>query len=213
MKKHKIKGLVAALAMTLTVGAYAQQPTQFHDTSMLKPPAGAKVAIVEFEDLECPACAMAAPIVRRAAEQYHIPLVHYDFPLQMHIWSFEAAVYARWMQDKVSPKTAEEYRLAVFAAQSSIASKDDLQRFTRKFAGDHHLQLPFMVDPTGVFTAEVRKDYALGERLNVQHTPTIVVVTQNHYQELLGDANQIYGMIEAAQAQTKATTATPARHK
>ena len=35
----------------------------FQDTSMLKPPAGAKVAIYEFDDLECPACAHALPIV------------------------------------------------------------------------------------------------------------------------------------------------------
>lgn len=207
MNTYRMKGIVAAaMAAVLTIAAQAQQPTPFRDVSILKPPAGAKVAVIDFEDLECPACSMAAPIVRRAVEQYHVPLVHYDFPLKMHVWSFDAAVYARWIQDKVSPKTAEEYRLAVFAAQQSIASKDDLQRFTRKFAADHKLQLPFMVDPTGSLAAKVRADYAVGERLNIQHTPTIVVVTANHYQEILGDANQIYSMIEAAQAQTKAAT-------
>ena len=116
--------LFAALLAAFALPALAQQPTQFQDTSMLKPPAGAKVAVVEFEDLECPACANAAPIVHAAVKQYHVPLVRYDFPLKMHVWSFDAAVYARWMQNKVSPTVADEYRAAVFANQMSIASKD-----------------------------------------------------------------------------------------
>ncbi len=52
----------------------------FQDTSVLKPPAGAKVAIYEFEDLECPACAHAAPIVHAAAAHYKIPIERHDYP-------------------------------------------------------------------------------------------------------------------------------------
>ncbi len=40
---------------------------------MVKPPAGARVAIYEFEDLECPACAHAYPIVHAAIDKYKIP--------------------------------------------------------------------------------------------------------------------------------------------
>ncbi|MBS1814448.1 MAG: thioredoxin domain-containing protein [Acidobacteria bacterium] len=202
MKTRLFAALLAAFALT----AIAQQPTQFQDTSMLKPPAGAKVAVVEFEDLECPACANAAPIVHRAVEQYHIPLVRYDFPLKAHVWSFDAAVYARWMQEKVNPSVADQYRAAVFANQMSIASKDDLAHATRKFLADRKIQMPFQVDPTGALANKVRADYALGEKLGIQHTPTIVVVTQNHYDELTGDPNQIYGKIEAALAATRSST-------
>ncbi len=84
---------------------------------MIKPPAGSKVAIWEFEDLECPACAHAAPIVREAVRKFKIAYVHHDFPLPMHIWSFDAAVDARYLQEK-NPAIAEQYRLAVFAAQN-----------------------------------------------------------------------------------------------
>src|ERR1700722_8383616 len=73
----------------------------FKDTSMFKPPAGAKVAILEFQDLECPACAHAFPIVHAAVAHYNIPLMEKDFPLQQHIWSFDAAIWARYLQDKV----------------------------------------------------------------------------------------------------------------
>src|SRR5215472_1740293 len=123
----------------------------FKDTSMLKPPAGAKIAIIKFEDLECPACAHAYPIVHAAADRYKIPIVRHDFPLGgMHIWSKDAAITARYLQDKVSPQIAEQFRGEVFANQVSIATKEDLDHFTQKFFQDHKLNRPFVIDPNGL---------------------------------------------------------------
>src|SRR5258708_7288367 len=58
----------------------------------LKPPAGAKVAIVVFEDLQCPDCARAAPLVKEVSKSEKIPVLRHDYPLPMHNWSFQAAV-------------------------------------------------------------------------------------------------------------------------
>src|ERR1700729_3335938 len=118
---NRIVAAATALLLTLPVSTALAQVGGYRDTSMLRAPAGAPVAIFEFEDLECPACAHAFPIVHQAIEHYKIPLLRHDFPLQMHIWSFDAAVNARYMQDKISPQFAEDYRRAVFANQSSIA--------------------------------------------------------------------------------------------
>ena len=132
--------LVAAFLLSLaSAGASAQisvppnQVTPFKDTSMLKPPAGSKVAVVEWEDLECPACAKAFPIVHQAINHYHLPLVRHDFQIPGHVWSHEAAIYARYMQDKISLDLATDYRRQVFASQFRIASKDDLKAFTQQF--------------------------------------------------------------------------------
>jgi protein-disulfide isomerase len=59
----------AALLFAATAPAHAQfgappPGTQVKDASALKPPAGSRVAIVEFADLECPACASANPLVK-----------------------------------------------------------------------------------------------------------------------------------------------------
>ena len=62
------------------------------DASMLTPPPGAKVAVVMFEDLQCPDCARNFPVVRDVAKAHNIQVMLYDFPLPMHNWSFEAAV-------------------------------------------------------------------------------------------------------------------------
>src|SRR5690242_13545930 len=73
--------LLLAVALTLSsasLSSFAQAAAppgsgdHFKDTSMFKPPAGARVAVVEFEDLECPACSHAFPIVHAAAAHYKI---------------------------------------------------------------------------------------------------------------------------------------------
>jgi protein-disulfide isomerase len=206
-----------ALFLALLVPANAQYSAPpntgntFKDTSMLKPPAGAKVAIYSFEDLECPACARAYPMVQSAIEHYKIPLVRHDFPLKMHLWSFDAAVNARYIQDKVSPKAAEEYRGAVFAAQTSIASKEDLQNFTQRWFQSHKLTMPFVVDPQGTLTKEVQADYALGERIGLTQTPTIWVVTPKNWIQVT-DPTQLFQTIDSALAQT-ASSSTAANAK
>jgi len=203
--------LLVALAIALglpfaAVPAAAQRSVPpgkgntFKDTSMIKPPPGAKVAIYEFEDLECPACARAHPIVVAAIEHYKIAFVRRDFPLPGHIWSTDAAIWARYMQDKISPKIADEYRTAVFAAQISIASKDDMLNFTRRFFQSHGGQMPFVVDPTGQLRKEVFDDKAIGEKMGLTETPTIFVCTDHNWVQVM-DPTQLYQTIESVESQ------------
>ena len=147
-------------------------------------------------------------IVHTAVEHYKIPLVRHDFPLPQHLWSRDAAITARYLQDKVSPEVAEKFRGDVFAAQNSIASKDDLQQYTRKWFSTHNQQMPFVIDPTGRFAAEVQSDYTLGERLGVQQTPTIIVLRPHGWTQIM-DITQLYSVIDAALAESPAT---PAAH-
>ena len=184
------------------------QTTVVHNAKALRPPAGARVAIVEWEDLECPDCARANPVLREAAEKYHIPWVRHDFPLPFHHWSFEAAVDARWFdtQSKAGgKKLGDAFRDAVFAAQPTIHSEDDLRSFAQTFAREHGLTLPFAVDPQGRVTALVKTDYALGQSVGIRHTPTIWVVTSRTsgtpFVEVV-DRSRLFGMIEDALAET-----------
>src|SRR5271167_2915827 len=117
------------------------------DTSMLRPPKGSKVAIIVFEDLECPDCSRAAPLLHEASKTYNIPLVQYDFPLPQHPWSFEAAVNARYFDTK-SKKIGDDYRLYIFQNQPYV-TKQNLRGYTEKFAEQNKVVLPFVVDPTG----------------------------------------------------------------
>ena len=200
MAIHKV--LVLATALLITGVAPAQQtPLQPKDTSALHPPPGAKVAIVEFADMECPMCAMENPMIKQAAEQYHVPWMRHDYPLPQHVWSFQAAVNARWFDTK-SRKLGDDYRDAVFANQASIETKSDLQNFTQKFAQQHGAALPFVMDPQGKLAAEVKADQALGNRMGIHETPTAFVVTTHGYKQVM-DFNKLYSMLDQAEAQVK----------
>src|SRR5262249_48973983 len=114
-------GLTAGMLLVASPAAHAQfappaPGTHVQDPSALKPPPGARVAIVEFEDMECPDCARANPLLRDAAAKYNIPWVRHDFPLPFHPWSMQAAVNARFFDTK-SKKIGDEYRDSVFDAQ------------------------------------------------------------------------------------------------
>jgi len=167
------------------------------DTSMLRPPKGAKAAIIVFEDLECPDCARAATLLHDAAKAYNIPLVQYDFPLPQHPWSFEAAVNARYFDTK-SLKIGDDYRLYIFKNQPYI-TKQNLRGYTEKFAEQNKAVLPFVVDPSGDLAAKVKADYQLGQRLPVEHTPTIYVVSNSArgtpFVEVV-DRTQLYQLID-----------------
>jgi protein-disulfide isomerase len=211
-----MKRLVAtALLLSASLVAPAQSGPNagfpFKNTALLKPPAGAKVAIYEFEDMECPVCAADAPIVRKAAVDYKIPLVRRDFPLtEIHVWSFDAAVTARYIQDRISPELAEQFRRDVFAGQSRIANKDDLTRFTRSWFAAHHQNLPFVMDANGACRNEVKADRAFGDQLNIRATPCVFIVTQNKWVHV-EDMRQLYRTIDQAIAETQAAGAPPRR--
>lgn len=198
-----------ALAAIPAFPAHAQfgapATTPVHDPAALRPPAGARVAMVEFEDMECPDCARANPLVREAAAKYNIPLIRHDFPLPFHAWSFDAAVNARWFDTK-SKKLGDEYRDYIFANQVSISSRGDLAQYTNTYAKSHGVSLPFAIDPQGKLAALVKADYALGQRVGIEHTPTIWVVTANSkgapFVEVV-DRSKLYQLIDQALADTR----------
>ena len=185
--------------------------TQVHDASVLKPPAGARVAIVEFADLQCPDCARANPLLIEAVAKYKIPWLKHDFPLPFHNWSFDAAVNARWFDAK-SKAIGDEYRDQIFANQPSIVDQNGLHAFTEKFAAAHKLTLPFAVDPQGKFADAVKADYALGQKIGIEHTPTIWVVTANSkgapFVEVV-DRTRLFELIDQAIADTRSAAPAP----
>ena len=153
---------------TLSIAAFGA------DGSSLKPPAGARVAVVMFEDLECPDCARAYPVVWDAAKVHNIPVVLHDFPLPMHAWSFDAAVFARFFDTK-SQKLGDDFRGYIFSNQPQI-TKQNLHEYVQKFADANNAPLPFVPDSDGALKAKVVADRELGTKIGLQHTPTIFVV-------------------------------------
>jgi protein-disulfide isomerase len=181
-------------AFAIFTSASAQQTAV---NPALRPPKGSRVAIVVFEDLQCPDCRRAAPLVEEAARTYKIPVVFHDFPLPFHSWSFDAAVLARYF-DTHSKALGNEFRDYIFANQLEVTPQN-LRGFAEKFATDHKVELPFVVDPDGKLAALVNADKELGKSINLQHTPTLYVVSNKRsgkpFVEVV-DRSQLYALID-----------------
>jgi len=190
--------------------------TQVEDASALKPPAGARVAIVEFDDLECPACAHANPILMEATARYRIPWVRHDLLIPSHTWSLNAAVKARWF-DTRSKALGDAYRNQVFANQTSIYNLAMLSEFTDRFAVSYGVKLPASFDPEGKLMAEVQADNSLGKRTGVHQTPTIFVVYADgkgtHFVEVRDLEQNLDSTIDMAMADTRAAAPAKARRR
>ena len=204
--------IVAGLALALAPAA-----SRAADGSQLKPPPGARVAIVMFEDMECPDCARAYPVVWEAAKKNNVPVVLHDFPLQAHPWSFEAAVFARYF-DKASAGLGNEFRKFIYANQTQI-TRENLPQWAQRFAAENKAAVPAEKDPEGKLAEMVKADYLLGQRIGVEHTPTIWVVSNSgvsgplveevSVREKLGQ--MIQEMLSKAQPVTAAKVNSPAK--
>jgi protein-disulfide isomerase len=184
---------IVSLCLALASPAFAEDVPE-----ALRPPKGSQVALVVFEDLQCPMCGRTAPLLEQAARNYKIPLVQHDFPLPMHNWSFDAAVLARYF-DTHSKELGNAFRLEVFAHQLEI-NPQNLRGFADKFAAEHKTAVPFVIDPDGKLAGLVKADKELGNSLHVDHTPTVWIVSNkrpgNPYVEVK-DNSQLYVMIDA----------------
>src|ERR1700746_805939 len=121
MKKSLLLSLT--LPLLLCSLALAQDP------ALLRPPKGTPVALIVFEDLQCPKCRTDSPLEEQAAKAHKIPLVRHDFPLPMHNWSFNAAVIARYF-DTQSKDLGNQFRAYIFQHQLEITS-GSLQGFAQ----------------------------------------------------------------------------------
>lgn len=179
-----IRNLIAALVLLAAASVAPAQfgvpdaptPSTLRDTSPLTPPAGARVAIIEFADLQCPGCAHANPYLMAVATKYHIPWIRHDLLIPNHVWSRQAAIFARWF-DTQKEGLGDQYRNTVFENQIYMLTYGMLRAFTDKFASDNGLALPADADPQGTFAAAIAADGELAHRIGLTQTPSIFVVT------------------------------------
>jgi protein-disulfide isomerase len=189
---------VFSLVYLVGLGSAWRALAQNTPDTVLRPPKGSQVAIVVFEDLQCPMCRRTAPLVEQASKTYHIPVVRHDFPLPMHNWSYQAAVIARYF-DTHSKELGNEFRDYIFENQLEI-NPQNLRAYAEKFGAAHKVDLPFVLDPSGKLAAEVNADRDLGKAIKLDHTPTVYIVTNRNpsrpYVEVK-DNNQLYSTIDA----------------
>lgn len=194
MKKVALRFAVMSLFVAAALCTSAQDTVD----SVFRPPKGSQMAIVVFEDLECPMCRRTAPLVEEASKQYKIPVVYHDFPLPGHPWSYQAAVMARYF-DTHSKDMGNDFRDYIFQNQLEITLAN-LRGYAEKFAAAHKVAYPYVIDPEGKLAALVNADRDLGKAIKLEHTPTVYVVSnhqRNPYVEVKQPASELYSTIDA----------------
>jgi protein-disulfide isomerase len=177
MKIRRSALLVATCLAGLWTSAFGAA-----DGAQLKLPDGVDLAIVVFEDLQCPDCRRAHPDLVKAAEANGVPLIVHDYPIPRHSWAFPAAVLARYFSAQ-SQALGMDFRSFIFQNQPGLGP-DNLRAFGEKFAANHEQQLPGDVDPDGRLAAQVQADFELGQKIHLEYVPLMFVIARS------GDASR-----------------------
>ena len=128
LTKNVSRSRVAVLSLLLLMFASIVSAAALDAVNpVLRPPKGTEVAIVVFEDLQCPQCRRVAPILEQASKTYKIPLIRHDFPLPMHNWSYDAAVMARFF-DETSKELGNEFRVPTECTRGSALAFPNVAR-------------------------------------------------------------------------------------
>ena len=145
-------------------------------TGPSKGPKDAPVTIVEFGDLQCPACKAAQPTIEKlVADEPNARFVFQNFPLEMHNWAAKAAAYADCV-GRASNDVFWKFVSKAYETQQDITAENADEKLTA------------LADAAGVKGSEIaacaakpetkaRVDasIALGKSVDVTGTPTLFI--------------------------------------
>lgn len=140
-----------------------------------KGPADSSITVVEFTDLQCPACKATQPVIDRLLQD--LPNVHFiyqNFPLAMHSWSFKAASYADCV-GRENNAALWKYIHTVFENQEQI-TPENADGKLKQYAAEAGAAGDVASCAAQPATEErVRLSQALGLSVGVDSTPTLFI--------------------------------------
>ncbi len=139
-------------------------------------PKNAAVTIVEFGDLQCPACKAAQPAIESLiASEPDARFVFQNFPLEMHNWAAKGAAYADCVA-QASNDAFWKFIAKTYETQSDITAENADEKLTALADGAGVKGADIAVcASTPVPKAHVDASLALGKSVNVTGTPTLFI--------------------------------------
>ncbi len=140
-------------------------------------PQDAAITIVEFGDLQCPACKAAQPnITQLMQEEPKAKLVFQNYPLeQIHKWAFVAAKYLDCL-GRQNHEAVWKFIATVYDHQAEVNEQNVdqmLKGYVKDSGGDPDAVAACVAKPET--EKRVRESMALGEKLDVSSTPTFFI--------------------------------------
>jgi protein-disulfide isomerase len=141
-----------------------------------KGPKDAPVTIVEFGDLQCPACKGAQPTIEAlVAAEPNARFVFQNFPLQMHNWAAKGAYYADCVA-RSSNDAFFKFVAKAYESQSDITAENADEKLTA-IAAEVGVKGPDIAAcaATPETKAHIDASIALGKSAEVTATPTLFI--------------------------------------
>jgi protein-disulfide isomerase len=139
-------------------------------------PRDATVTIVEFGDLQCPACKAAQPAIEGLiASEPNARFVFQNFPLEMHNWAAKGAAFADCVAH-ASNDAFWKFIAKTYETQADITAANADEKLTAlaDAAGVKGTEIATCAT-TPVTQAHVDASLALGKAVNVTGTPTLFI--------------------------------------
>jgi len=139
-------------------------------------PKDAAVTIVEFGDLQCPACKAAQPAIEGLiASEPNARFVFQNFPLEMHNWAAKGAAYADCV-GQASNDAFWKFIAKTYETQADITAENADEKLTALADGVGVKGADMAAcASTPVTKAHVEASLALGKAVNVTGTPTLFI--------------------------------------
>ena len=167
-------------------------------------PKDAAVTVVEFGDLQCPACKAAQPAIEALiAAEPNTRFVFQNFPLEMHNWAAKGAAFADCVA-QASNEAFWKFIAKTYETQADITAENADQKLTALAdgAGVKGADIAACAN-TPVTKAHVDASLALGKSVNVNGTPTLFVNGRSIGNISQVPAETLKGLVDFATKQGK----------
>ena len=145
-------------------------------TGPARGPKDAPVMVVEFGDLQCPACKAAQPTIEAlVAGEPNARFVFQNFPLEMHNWAAKGAAYADCV-GRASNDAFWKFIAKTYEAQSDITAENVEEKLTAiaNDAGVNGAEIAACAAKAET-KARVEASINLGKSVDVTGTPTLFI--------------------------------------
>jgi protein-disulfide isomerase len=167
-------------------------------------PKDSPVTIVEFGDLQCPACKAAQPAIEAlVAAEPTARFVFQNFPLEMHNWAAKGAAYADCV-GQASTDAFWKFVAKTYETQGDITAANADEKLTAiaDGAGVKGADIAACAS-TPVTQAHVDASIALGKLVGVTGTPTLYINGRTIGNVASVPADTLKGLVEFAAKQGK----------
>ncbi|HVN19016.1 MAG TPA: thioredoxin domain-containing protein [Dongiaceae bacterium] len=139
-------------------------------------PKDAPVTIVEFGDLQCPACKAAQPTIEQlVAAEPQARFVFQQFPLEMHNWAAKGAAYADCV-GRASNDAFWKFISSTYEKQAEITAENADEKLTALANGAGVKGSEIAACATQPETKKrIDASIALGKQVDVTGTPTLFI--------------------------------------